>query len=34
MTMAPATGRIIADLVAGRDPGLDMAPYTPVRPLL
>lgn len=34
MTMAPATGRIIADLVAGRDPGLDMAPYTPVRSLL
>ena len=27
MTQGPATGRIVADLVAGRDPGLDMAPY-------
>jgi D-amino-acid dehydrogenase len=34
MTMGPVTGRIIADLVAGRDPGLDIAPYGPVRPLL
>lgn len=34
MTMGPVTGRIIADLVAGRDPGLDMTPYAPVRPLL
>ena len=34
MTMGPVTGRIIADLVAGRDPGLDMKPYGPVRPLL
>jgi D-amino-acid dehydrogenase len=33
MTMGPVTGRIIADLVAERDPGLDMAPYGPVRPL-
>lgn len=33
MTMGPVTGRIIADLVAGRDPGLDMTPYGPVRPL-
>lgn len=33
MTMGPVTGRIIADLVARRDPGLDMAPYAPVRPL-
>ena len=33
MTMGPVTGRIIADLVAGRDPGLDMAPYAPVRSL-
>jgi D-amino-acid dehydrogenase len=32
MTMGPVTGRIIADLVAGRDPGLDMTPYGPVRP--
>ena len=21
------TGRLIADMIAGRDPGLDMAPY-------
>jgi D-amino-acid dehydrogenase len=34
MTMGPVSGRIIADLVAGRDPGLDMKPYGPVRPLL
>jgi D-amino-acid dehydrogenase len=33
MTMGPVTGRIIADLVAGRDPGLDLAPYGAVRPL-
>lgn len=33
MTMGPVSGRIMADLVAGRDPGLDMAPYGPVRPL-
>jgi len=34
MTMGPVSGRIIADLVAGRDPGLDMTPYAAVRPLL
>jgi D-amino-acid dehydrogenase len=34
MTMGPVTGRVIADLVAGRDPGLDMTPYGAVRPLL
>jgi len=27
LTMGPVTGRIIADLVAGRDPGIDMTPY-------
>ncbi len=27
LTHGPVTGRIVADLVAGRDPGLDMAPY-------
>ena len=27
LTMGPATGQIVADLAAGRDPGLDMAPY-------
>lgn len=33
MTMGPVTGRIIADLVAGRDPGLDLTPYGAERPL-
>ncbi len=27
LTLGPLTGRLIADLVAGRDPGLDLAPY-------
>ncbi|MBL8708688.1 MAG: FAD-dependent oxidoreductase [Rhodospirillaceae bacterium] len=27
LTLGPATGRIIADLAAGRDPGLDMRPF-------
>jgi D-amino-acid dehydrogenase len=27
MTMGPVSGRIVADLVAGRDPGVDLAPY-------
>ena len=27
LTLGPVTGRIIADLVAGRDPGLDVSPY-------
>lgn len=27
LTMGPVTGRIIADLMADRDPGLDLAPY-------
>lgn len=27
LTQGPATGRILADLVAGRDPGIDLAPY-------
>jgi len=31
MTLGPVTGQIIADLVAGRDPGIDMAPYRPER---
>ncbi len=31
LTLGPITGRIIADLVAGRDPGLDMALYAPDR---
>lgn len=31
LTLGPATGRIVADLVAGRDPGLDLTPYRPDR---
>jgi len=27
LTQGPVTGRILADLVAGRDPGIDLAPY-------
>jgi D-amino-acid dehydrogenase len=27
LTLGAVTGRLIADLVAGRDPGLDMRPY-------
>ena len=27
LTLGAVTGRIVADLVAGRDPGLDMRPY-------
>ncbi|MBT5108543.1 MAG: FAD-binding oxidoreductase [Rhodospirillaceae bacterium] len=27
MTLGPVHGRIVADLVAGRDPGVDMTPY-------
>jgi D-amino-acid dehydrogenase len=27
LTLGPATGRIIADLAAGRDPGLDLRPF-------
>ena len=31
LTQGPVTGRIVADLLAGRDPGLDLAPYRPGR---
>jgi D-amino-acid dehydrogenase len=31
LTLSAVTGRIIADLLAGRDPGLDLAPYAPDR---
>ena len=31
LTMGPATGQIIADLAAGRDPGIDLSPYRPER---
>ncbi|GBD44223.1 D-amino acid dehydrogenase 1 [bacterium HR40] len=27
LTLGPLTGRLVADLLAGRDPGLDLAPY-------
>ncbi len=31
LTLAPITARIVADLVAGRDPELDLRPYLPSR---
>ena len=31
MTLGPVMGRITADLVAGRDPGIDLDPYRPDR---
>jgi glycine/D-amino acid oxidase-like deaminating enzyme len=31
MTSAPTTGKAIADLVAGREPFLDLRPYRPDR---
>jgi D-amino-acid dehydrogenase len=31
MTSGPVTGKIIADLIAGRDPGFDLRPYRPDR---
>lgn len=31
MTLGPTFGRIIADLVAERDPGVDLSPYSPNR---
>jgi D-amino-acid dehydrogenase len=31
MGQGPATGRIVADLVAGRDPGFDLSPFRPGR---
>ncbi len=31
LTLGPVTGRIVADLVAGRDPGLDLTLYAPDR---
>ncbi len=31
VTMAPVTARIVADLVAGRSPGIDIVPYRPGR---
>lgn len=32
LTLGPLTGRIIADLVGGRDPGVDLRPYRADRP--
>ena len=31
LTLAGVTARVIADSVAGRDPGMDLAPYSPAR---
>jgi D-amino-acid dehydrogenase len=31
MTSAPMTGRVVADLIAGRQPAIDIAPFSPVR---
>ena len=31
LTLGPLTGRLIADLAAGRDPGVDLEPYRPRR---
>ncbi|MEC8165958.1 MAG: FAD-binding oxidoreductase, partial [Pseudomonadota bacterium] len=31
MTLGPIMGKVTADLVAGRDPGIDMNPYAPDR---
>ncbi len=31
MTAAPMTGRLVADLVAGRPPSIDIAPFAPAR---
>ena len=31
LTLGPLTGQIIADLIAGRDPGVDLSPYDPDR---
>ena len=28
ISLAPATGRLIADLVAGRDPHIDISPFS------
>jgi len=31
MTSAPMTGKVVADLVAGRQPSIDIAPFAPGR---
>jgi D-amino-acid dehydrogenase len=31
VTLAPVTARIVADVIAGREPELDIAPYRPGR---
>jgi D-amino-acid dehydrogenase len=31
MTAAPVTGKIVADLVAGRRPTIDISPFAPAR---
>jgi glycine/D-amino acid oxidase-like deaminating enzyme len=30
-TLGPLTARLVADLMTGRDPGIHMRPYTPMR---
>lgn len=31
LTLGAGTGRLVADLIAGRDPGIDPAPFSPMR---
>ena len=31
LTLAPITGRIVADLVLGQEPEVDITPYLPTR---
>ncbi len=31
LTLGPLTGRLVADIAAGRDPGLDLTPFAPTR---
>ena len=31
MTAAPMTGKVVADLVAGRPPAIDITPFAPAR---
>jgi D-amino-acid dehydrogenase len=31
MTSAPMTGKVVADLIAGRPPSIDIAPFAPAR---
>ncbi|HXG23136.1 MAG TPA: FAD-dependent oxidoreductase, partial [Chthonomonadales bacterium] len=31
LTLGAGTGRLVADLITGRDPGIDPAPFSPMR---